>query len=360
MSKHKPYYIAFSHCPGIGPMRFKQLLSHFGSAKAAYEADSGTLIHLLGVKVGGDFIKFRTHFKPDSIISDLYKKNIQCITQEDVEYPLQLREISDPPICLYVKGNTKLLVQGKKSIAVVGTRKATSYGRMLVELFVSELSRNAIMIVSGMAIGIDAYAHWTAIHQKGATIAVLGCGVDIVYPPVNRQLYHTIIETGGAIVSEFPPGTTVSKGLFIARNRIISGLSNGVVVIEGAKDSGALITARYAAEQGREVFAPPAPLTSPLAAAPLFLIKQGAKMITSPQDILDELHVQYASVKNIKHRTLNEQEQMLVDALGEPQNADDIAALLSKPITDILSLLTMLEIEGIVVKNQEGKFMRSI
>jgi len=245
-------------------------------------------------------------------------------------------------------------------LAIVGTRKPTSYGLQVAEKFAAELTQYGFIIVSGMALGIDAAAHWAAINNNGKTIAVLGCGVDVIYPPANRKLYETIIKSGGAVISEFPPGHTVLKGLFVARNRLISGLSLGVLVVEGAKDSGSLITARYAAEQGKDVFAPPSPITSPLSEAPNMLLKQGAKLVTSVSDILEEYNVKIKTKdKEVLFDQLQGLEKSIMEILiNEPKTADDLSLLLKQPISQILNSLSLLEIQGIIKKNNEGRFYK--
>ncbi len=213
---------------------------------------------------------------------------IATISLHDTNYPALLREIPDPPELLYVRGvGSKINV--KKTIAVVGTRHPTPYGITMTKKIVTQLVHVGYTIVSGMAMGIDTVAHWAAIEAAGKTIAVLGCGIDIVAPAVNTDLYWRIINGYGAIVSEIPPGVRTDKKRFVTRNRIISGLSLGVLVTEGARKSGTLITARYAGEQGRDVFALPGPVTSKYSGAASYLLKNGAKLVESASDILEEL-----------------------------------------------------------------------
>lgn len=213
---------------------------------------------------------------------------IATVFLRDPRYPRLLREISDPPALLYVRGRgTKINLE--KTIAVVGTRHVTGYGRAITIKLVTELAARGYTIVSGLAYGVDTVAHQAAITAGGKTIAVLGCGIDIIAPASNAKLYWDIVEGHGAVVSEIPPGVRTDKKRFVTRNRIISGLSLGVVVIEGGDKSGTLITARYAADQGREVFAVPGPLTSPYSRAPSILLKNGAKLVESADDIIEEL-----------------------------------------------------------------------
>jgi DNA processing protein len=213
---------------------------------------------------------------------------MMILTIHDKRYPRLLAEIPDPPEKLYIDG-TGTKINLNNTIAVVGTRDMTSYGRLVTTRLVRELVRMGYTIVSGLARGIDTVAHQTTIETGGKTIAVLGCGIDIISPPCNATLYWDIIHGHGAVVSEIAPGIRTSKQRFVTRNRIISGLSRGVVVIEGTQHSGTLITAKYAAEQGREVFAVPGPITSTYSRAASILLKNGAKLVESADDIVEEL-----------------------------------------------------------------------
>lgn len=206
----------------------------------------------------------------------------------DPRYPRLLKEISDPPSSLWVLGRGTH-INMEKTVAVVGTRRITPYGADITQRIVSGLVKNGVTIVSGMAIGVDTAAHRAAIDAGGKTVAVLGCGIDIIAPAVNASLYWDIAGGRGAVVSEIPPGIRTDKKQFVTRNRIISGLSLGVVVIEGGEHSGTLITAKYAADQGRDVFAVPGPVTSPVSRAANILLKNGAKLVESADDILEEL-----------------------------------------------------------------------
>lgn len=358
MITNTSYYIAFSHCYGIGPVIFKQLIQHFGDVKTAYLAKEDKLKNILGVKLTERFIDFRKKFPTDSIEERLFKKDIQVLTLDHKDYPKSLEQISDPPICLYIRGNAKIFAENDLFFSIVGTRKVTSYGQEVAQQFAGDLSQYGFIIVSGMAIGIDAFAHWAAINSGGKTVAVLGCGVDIIYPNENTKLYHEIIKTGGAVISEFPPGMTVLPGLFVARNRIVSGLSRGVLVVEGAERSGTLITARHAAEQGRDVFAPPSPITSSLSKAPNILIKQGAKMVTSVEDILEEYNIGLKSSQknNILAGRSDAERAILEILINEPRSADDLSINLKKPVSEILNILSLLEIGGIIKRNTDAKY----
>lgn len=283
------YYLGFSHFLGIGPYRFNLLIDKFKNVKKAYCANKSDLEKVISADLVDRFIKFRNRFDLLKKYKDILKKDIKIITRENVSYPKQLFNISDPPICLYVKGNIKSYDFEKDIfLSIVGTRKPTEYGRKVAKRLSLDLSKAGFTIISGMALGIDAQVHSSVLNNKGKTIAVLGCGVDVVYPLENRDLYFRILNENGLIVSEFPPGVSVKKGMFTARNRIISGMSNGVLIIEGTKRSGTLITARYALLQGREVFVVPSPITEIQSEAPNILLKQGAKLVACCQDILEE------------------------------------------------------------------------
>jgi len=362
MNKNIIYHLAFSYCYGIGPMKFKLLIENLGGAEKAFKAKRKDLEKLLGINLAYKFINFRQNYDFEKEIKEIRKKNIQVVCQEDENYPPQLKNISDTPICLFVKGDLKNLnFNNKYLIGIVGTRKPTAYGQQIAKEFSSGLAAAGFIIVSGMAIGIDTIAHQSALDYKAKTIAVLGCGVDIVYPSSNFNLYYKIIKNNGLVISEFPPGRTVMRGLFVARNRIISGLSKGIVVVEGAKDSGALITARYAAEQGREVFAPPSPITSYLSEAPNLLLKQGAKLITKVDDILEEFDLRISPKKNENTNAgLNQEEKDIFNILEEAKSADEIVEKINRPIEKILNVLSMLEIKGIIEKNSEGKYQLKV
>jgi len=362
MDEQLLYYLSFSHFLGIGPMRLKALISYFGSVKLAYRSSGDEIRKIIGGKIGDRFIEFRRKFNPLKKLEELKSKKINVLHQKHEKYPPQLNQIEDPPICLYIKGDLKRFDFKKDFLfGVVGTRKPTLYGEQLTKMFVAELAKIGFVIVSGMAMGIDALSHRAAIDENGRTIAVLGCGVDIVYPGVNRGLYGKIIEKGDLVISEFPPGQFVIKGLFIARNRIISGLSRGILVIEGSKDSGTLITVRHAAEQGKEVFAPPSPLNSPMSEAPNLLIKTGAKMVTCIEDILDEFNLKLTPHKKQSIESqLTKEELIIFEKLhNQPKLADEIAIETNQAIEKILNVLSLLEIKGVIEKNKEGKYQTS-
>ena len=349
----RSYWIGFSVFPGIGPVRFRLLLEYFGSAKAAWLASESELAAIkLSEKIRIEFIRFRKTFDIESYCKRLEELHVGTLTLYDKKYPALLSQISDAPFLLYVKGSkTKIPIDLSKTIGIVGTRHVTSYGTEVTKNLVAELVLHGFTIVSGLAYGVDAIAHEAAMKNNGNTIAVLGCGIDIVAPSSNANLYTQIATGGGAIVSEMPLGLRPSKGLFPARNRIISGLSLGIVVTEGADDSGALITARFAAEQGREVFAVPGPITSPYSRGPAKLLKNGAKLVESASDILDELGIAQTAKVEAKSTILGEtkEEQKIIDVLQkERMHIDTLVHRTNLTIVEVAATLTVLEMRNVV------------
>ncbi len=359
MKEELLYYLSFSHFLGIGPMRLKALINYFGDVKKAYRGDREEIKKVIGNTIGDKFVDFRKKFNPIKKLEELKQKDITVISQVDVAYPEPLRHIEDPPICLYVKGDiNRFNFSNQIFFAIVGTRNPTPYGELVAKKFSCELAKAGIVIVSGLAYGIDVIAHRSTVDAGGKTIAVLGCGVDIIYPAANAKVYHQIVDSAGWVISEFPPGHTVVKGLFIARNRIISGLSSGILVVEGSKDSGTLITVRHAACQGKDVFAIPSPITSPMSEAPNILLKQGAKLVTNVNDIFEELGLKTISEDKRKiENELSGDEKNIYQTLNENlRTPDDISRLIKKPINEVLNILSLLEIKGIIEKNSEGKY----
>lgn len=362
-SEEKNYWLSFSAFPGIGPLRFKLLADYFGSAQKAWEAKAEKLIKIgLGEKLTAKFVSFRQKFSIKEFQQFLEKNEIQTFTLLDKKYPSLLSQIPAAPFVLYVRGD----IEGNwwnnsRTVAVVGTRRVTGYGTAVTKRITEGLAGMGLTIVSGMAYGVDTVAHQAAIDAGGKTIAVLGCGIDMIHPVSNIALYWNIIKKFGAVVSEFPPGLLVNKGLFPARNRIISGLSLGTVVTEGASDSGALITARFAAEQGREVFAVPGPITSNLSQGPTILLKQGAKMVTEVADILEELNIKNVPMQQCNNETmrrvfnnLTPDEKKIMEILeNENLHFDEIVRKSGVSSSKIGSLLTMMEMKNLV-KHLDG------
>jgi DNA processing protein len=288
------FLVAFSTVPGIGPVRLRLLLEFFGSAQKAWTSLESEL-QKTGLPMGvlGELLLQKKKLIPQQYSENIRKRGIKIVTIFDKDYPDKLKNIPDPPNVLFIKSRlgTSAIAElsQNKIIAVVGTRKVTSYGREVTAKLTRELVLTGFTIVSGMALGVDGIAHQEAINAGGNTFAVLGAGVEIVYPKEHAGLYRSIVEHDGVILSEVAPDKMVGRGIFPARNRIVSGLSEAVLVTEGAIDSGSLITARVALEQGREVFAVPGPINSVLAEGTNYLLKQGAKLVTKTEDILDGL-----------------------------------------------------------------------
>lgn len=288
--EEKKYWVAFNVFEEIGPLRFKLLLDFFGTAKKAYCASVDDLIKIgLSQNLVFKLENFRKSFNFDSYFLRVSKLGIEILTSEDKNYPKLLKQIEDYPFVLYVKSKSPEKIFRKKAVAIVGTRTPTFYGIQTTEKITKQLVNKGWVIVSGLAKGIDKVAHQTAIKNNGLTIAVLGTAFDNIYPPEHKNLVDEIVKTGGAVITEFPLGAKVRAANFPLRNRIISGLSVGVVVTEAAKDSGSLITASWAANQGREVFAVPGPVTSKFSEGTSQLIKKGAKLVWDVDDIIEEL-----------------------------------------------------------------------
>lgn len=355
MDDERLYWLAFSAFNGVGPKRFALLRNYFGSAKKAWEAREQELLEIgLGQKLTSELLKFRQEFKPRSYFLRLREKRIECYFLDDNNYPESLKKTDNPPFVLYVKG--AISPRDELAIAVVGTRKMTGYGGQVTESLVTELVNTGITIVSGLARGVDSMAHKAALKAGGRTIGVLACGLDIVYPPENTFLVKEIINGHGAVISEFPLGMQPMPGSFPARNRIISGLSLGTVVIEAPQRSGALITARHAAEQGREVFAIPGPITSPNAAGPAHLIKMGAKLVFNVEDILEELGIKSRDETGKSKQVVSEnpEEEMVLSLIqDEAKHIDEIVRQSGFDSGKVASIMSLMEIKG-KVRNLGG------
>lgn len=307
--------------------------------------------------------KIYTALKPSHILkihNELNKNNIHVVMFGDDLYPRPLAEIHQPPFILYCLGNIQLLRE-QNMIAIVGTRVPSAYGKIVTHRLASDLATAGWTIISGMAAGIDADAHRGALSVNGKTIAVLGNGIKVIFPKENSKLYHDLVEQG-LIVSEYPPDLPPQKGFFPQRNRIISGLSRGVVVVESHQRSGSLITASYALEQGREVFAVPGSILSAKSSGPHQLIKEGAKLVTCAQDIIDELSYpinierMYETAKNELNHGISTEEQTLLEIISYHQiHIDEIFRVTSLPAHQIHHILLQLEAKG-KIKRLPGYF----
>lgn len=346
----KDYWLSFSVAPGIGPKSLDLLARNFETLKKAWNASEKELLPILKPALTSKFLKFREDFDLEKYKRQLHKQKISSITLLDKEYPGLLKAINNPPAVLYAKGDTSLL--NSSSIAIVGTRRITHYGREITELFARELASAGLTIVSGMAFGVDGVAHKAAIDVNGKTIAVLGNGVDLAYPKENEKLYEEILDRKGLITSEYAPGMPPNNGTFPARNRIVAGLSMGVLVTEGAEDSGSLITANFGLEFGRPVFAVPGPITSQLSKAPLDLIEKGAKLVMRTEDILKELKISSsakASEDKKKFKDLNKEEKKIMEVLeNEGLYFDEIAKKTGIVSSLLGTTLSLMEIKGLI------------
>lgn len=346
------YWVAISKFSKIGAIRLVKLFNFFHSMKEAWQASFSELRQAgLDENIVHDFLAQKTTINPDTEWEKLVKENITVLTINDSRYPKLLKEIWNPPAILYVKGT--LPADDEFNLAVVGTRKISTYGRQLASLLTGELVQSGFNIVSGLALGVDALAHQTTVHLGGKTIAVLGSGIDngSVYPAGNRFLASEIVKTGGAIISEFPLGTVAMPGNFPLRNRIVSGLSLGTLVIEAAEESGALITAQCALEQNREVFAVPGSIFNPTSAGPNKLIKMGAKAVTAVNDILETLNLAQAAdfTKNKKLLPASpEEEKILINLSQEPTHVDKLIATSGLDAAKVGAILTLMEMKGMV------------
>jgi DNA processing protein len=354
--EERDFYLGFALVSGIGPKRFTSLLKTFKSAKNAWVASE---IELKTAGLGNVFtqklINFRNEFDCASYLRKMEQATVGFVALCDKNYPKLLKQLNDAPIVLFTRGDFNS-VDFERTIGVVGTRKITNYGSTVTKMFTIELAMNGFTIVSGLAIGVDAMAGWSAIQAGGKTVAVLGSGIDLCYPPVNKPLYDKIIEGGGVVVSEFPMGLEPSPGTFPSRNRIIAGLSLGVLVTEGAEDSGSLITANVALAINRPAFAIPGPITSSLSKAPLKLIAKGGKLVTDAKDICKELRIKNYELRtkkeNGKFQNLSKDELKIVQLLeNEGLSFDEIVRRSKLNSSQVASLISMLEIKGVLARS---------
>lgn len=284
----KKYWIWLSRIEELGNRRKNKLLELFETPEQIWNLSYEDILNIegFGEKIASEILNNRYRENLEKYIEYMEKYKIKVITIYDKEYPNKLKNIYDPPIVLFIKGNTEIL--SNISIGIVGCRKCSQYGINVAQKISYELAKEGIIVISGMAKGIDSYAHIGCLNAKGKTLAVLGSGLDRIYPKENMRLYNEIVNNGGAVLSEYIIGTKPDKMNFPARNRIISGLSNGIVVVEAKKKSGTLITVDFALEQGKDIYVIPGNITSENSIGTNELIKQGAKCVTSVEDILEE------------------------------------------------------------------------
>ncbi|OGP91204.1 MAG: DNA protecting protein DprA [Deltaproteobacteria bacterium RBG_16_48_10] len=356
MAEETFYWVALSLVPGVGSVLFKRLLDQFRTPAAVFKTSSKELLKVEGVgeKVANEIQKGPSEKKVEREFRLLKEVGGMILTFEDDLYPMRLKEIYDPPPLLYMRGDLK--EEDDLALSIVGSRKTSPYGRWITEKMSQEIVRRGVTIVSGMARGIDSVAHWGAISGGGRTLAVLGCGIDVIYPPENRNLFREIIDHG-AVLSEFPMGSRPEGIHFPRRNRIISGLSIGVVVVQASAESGSLITAEYALEQGREVFAIPGNVGAEGSRGTHRLIKEGAKLAESSEDILEEILPQWKRGKEGPRKEgspgldLSGEEKTVYQLLSEsPLHIDAIIRESPYDPGKVSSLLLNLELKGLITQ----------
>ncbi len=346
------YWLGFNLVHGIGPARVHTLLDYFGDLGRAWQAREAELQKLgLDSRTIGNVLETRATVDLDVELSRIRDEGIQLLVWDMPAYPRYLREIPNPPPVLFVRG--ELLERDQWAIAVVGTRRLTSYGRQVTQQLVAGLVRHQVTIISGLARGIDALAHKAALEAGGRTIAVLGSGLDRIYPPENKKLATQIPDGHGAVVTEYALGVKPDAKNFPPRNRVISGMSLGVVVVEAGDRSGALITADFAVDQNREVFAVPGNINSPASRGTNRLIQQGAKLVSGIEDILEELNLAQIPEKAAVQMALPEsaEESLLLSLLShQPTHIDELTRDAGLPSAQVSSTLTLMELKGMVLQ----------
>jgi len=345
----KLYWLGFNLVKGIGAVRLRALKDYFCDLEKAWEALPSQLRETgLSARIVDNIISIRSSVNLDEYYKNIQSKGINVVISDEDIYPSRLKEIDQPPPVLYIRG--ELIEDDYWAVAVVGTRRVTAYGRQVTDELSTYLAQNGITVISGLARGVDAIAHQSAIRAGGRTIAVLGSGVDRVYPPEHRNLSDQIISQG-AMLSDYSPGTPPDSSNFPPRNRIISGLSMAVVVVEAAETSGALITASFAGDQGRDVFAVPGNIFAPQSKGTNHLIQQGAHPLLSGRDLLDNLNLTRVNEqRTIRHAIPTDKTEVnVLNVLGrEPIHIDEIREQTGLPIESVSAALVMMELKGMV------------
>jgi DNA processing protein len=344
------HWLALRVIPLVGTVTFHRLLSHFGSPARALQASGDELRQVPGLNTAA--IASLLTFDPRPIAErecrGIERSGVRLVTCRMEEYPPLLREIHDPPPFLYVKGSLAGL---DTALAIVGSRRASSYGVTTTRKLAAALAGQGVAVVSGLARGIDTAAHEGVLQEGGHTVAILGCGVDVIYPPENRRLYGELAERG-AVVSEFALGTRPVPENFPRRNRIISGISRGVLVVEATERSGSLITAQFALDQGRDVFAVPGNITSPGSLGTNRLIKQGARLVESAEDVVEELAPgRSRPLSMVVGPQLAAEEAALCTLLADgPLQIDDLHGRSGLTVSVLSAMLLRLELQGVVMQ----------
>ncbi len=349
MDEQKKYWVGFNLVKGIGSARMRALLQAFENAENAWKASATDLENAgLSARLIENISILQAKDTLEQTWANIQANDIQVLTWEDEEYPRRLKEIEQPPPVLYLRG--QLSEADQWAVAIVGTRRVTAYGRQVSEEIARQFVQNGITVVSGLARGVDSIAHQAAMSNEGRTLAVLGSGLDQIYPPEHRKMAEEITQRG-ALISDYPPGTAPEAANFPPRNRIISGLSQAVVVVEAGEKSGALITAAFATDQGREVFAVPGYLYAPQSKGTNSLIHEGAHIFTDVRDVLDILNLTQVNHYRTARKALpaDATETQLFSLLGrEALHVDEIRLQTNLPIEQVTSTLTLMELKGLV------------
>ena len=355
------YWVAFSRVPSIGRARYQLLLRSFGTLEQAWHAsetelsEAGLDNHSLTAVTSS-----RPKIDPEAEMERLEQAGVRTLTWDDPDYPPRLKEIYDLPPVLYLKGS--LLPEDQRSLTIVGTRRATAYGRQAASDLATDLARSGVTIVSGLARGIDAIAHRSTLEAGGRTIAVLASGLDVIYPPEHAPLASQILENG-ALVSEHPVGVRPEAKNFPRRNRIMSGMTLGTLVVEAPTGSGAIWTVRHALEQDREVFCVPGSIFSPNSLEPNLLIQQGAKLVMNHRDILEELNLTVVGEQfpmQALLQPMDETESAILNQVSyEPIHIDEVGRLAGLPMAAVSSTLALMEIKGMVKQVGAMNYIRA-
>lgn len=357
MNNHETaYWLALNRLLGSATRNFLALVEFFGSAEALWKAKRNDLSRAANSFLLKKIIEGREGIDPAGELERVERENVKVLTIKDEEYPVRLKNIFDPPILLHIRG--EFIPQDELSIAVVGARRASAYGRMAAETLAGELSAAGFTVVSGMARGVDSHAHRGALQKNGRTVAVLGSGLDVIYPPENQKLAKEI-EEHGAVISEYPLGSQPDPWHFPVRNRIISGMTMGTVVIEAGERSGSLITADLALQEGREVFAVPGNISSNTSKGTNKLIKEGAKLVETVEDILEEFGFKAAPPEQIQMPFLDGEEERILKVI-KPEGCiiEEIIEEVKLPARIVSSKLLILETKGAVSRMPGNIYIR--
>ena len=355
----RPYWVAFHRVPYVGPASMRRLREHFGTLEQAWNADARRLRAALTERAAESFTSIRHELDVNRVMQQLERDNISVMTLDDKSYPRLLREIPSPPPVLFYRGTFS--AEDETAVAVVGTRMVTPYGRAMAEALGAGLAQAGVTVVSGLAIGVDGIAHQAALDAGGRTIAVLGGGLNHLYPYKHKRLAG-LIEVSGAVISDYAPDRKPDGPQFPARNRIISGLSVGVVVVEAAERSGALITVDFAADQGRDVFAVPGPVGAMRSAGCNRLLRDGARLVRSADDILSDLQFARTPTEVAVQQALplGESERRILAVLtAEPQHIDEICELAALSSHETGAHLLTMELQGLVRNSGAQHYIRS-